>query len=179
MPGLNPGQVVEATKLEYGLDMPRILLKEKGAFGQADTSGAWLSSACAVAGDKTEEGEDDIKLSCPLCLGRHMCYNRRDKRSLSHEVNSFPGLVQTAHHTMGADHAQSHYLNRKKGDVEGRASYWSEVIRRVPSSEISGEEDQVSLCEQLDALSPFNPLSEMHQKKKKENLWTDLIISTP
>ncbi|MBA0698575.1 hypothetical protein Goari_000282, partial [Gossypium aridum] len=27
-----------------------------------------------TAGDKLEEGEDDIKSSCPLCLGRHMCY---------------------------------------------------------------------------------------------------------
>ena len=42
-----------------------------------------------------------------------------------------------------------------------------------------GEEDQVGPCEQLDALSPFNPLSEMRQKKRKENPWTDPIISTP
>ncbi|PPD78678.1 hypothetical protein GOBAR_DD24382 [Gossypium barbadense] len=27
-----------------------------------------------TTGDKLEEGEDDIKSSCPLCLGRHMCY---------------------------------------------------------------------------------------------------------
>lgn len=38
---------------------------------------------------------------------------------------------------------------------------------RVPSSGIPGEEDQVGPCEQLDALSPFNPLSEMRQKEKK------------
>ncbi|KAF3679965.1 hypothetical protein FXO37_03585 [Capsicum annuum] len=48
---------------------------------------------------------------------------------------------------------------------------------RVPSSEISGEEDQVSPCEQLDALSLVNPLNEMHKKKRKENPWTDPIIS--
>ncbi len=30
---------------------------------------------------------------------------------------------------------------------------------RVPSSGIPGEEDQVAPCEQLDALSPFNPLA--------------------
>ncbi|CAL2259359.1 unnamed protein product [Prunus armeniaca] len=30
---------------------------------------------------------------------------------------------------------------------------------RVPSSGIPREEDQVGPCEQLDALSPFNPLS--------------------
>ncbi|KAH0739290.1 hypothetical protein KY290_037995 [Solanum tuberosum] len=66
----------------------------------------------------------------------------------------------------------------------GRCDYGSSMDRtwtvvgvggspRVPSSEISGEEDQVGPCEQLDALSPFNPLSEMRQKKRKENPWTD------
>ncbi|CAN6453968.1 unnamed protein product [Victoria cruziana] len=39
--------------------------------------------------------------------------------------------------------------------------------RRVTSSGIPGEEDQVGPCEQLDALSPFNPLSEMWQKEEK------------
>ncbi|KAF1876916.1 hypothetical protein Lal_00033841 [Lupinus albus] len=43
-------------------------------------------------------------------------------------VNSFPGLVHTARHTMGAGHARSRYLNRKEGDAEGRASDWSEAI---------------------------------------------------
>nr|VDD60622.1 unnamed protein product [Brassica oleracea] len=27
------------------------------------------------AGEKLEEGEDDVKSSCPLCSGRHTCYN--------------------------------------------------------------------------------------------------------
>ncbi|KAK3019581.1 hypothetical protein RJ639_003648, partial [Escallonia herrerae] len=49
----------------------------------ADTGGAWLSSARATAGDKPEEGEDDVKLSCPLCPERHTCYNGRDKGSRS------------------------------------------------------------------------------------------------
>jgi len=40
---------------------------------------------------------------------------------------------------------------------------------RVPSSEIPGEEDQVGPCEQLDALSPFNPLIEMWKKGRKIN----------
>ncbi|KAB2635613.1 hypothetical protein D8674_026147 [Pyrus ussuriensis x Pyrus communis] len=38
---------------------------------------------------------------------------------------------------------------------------------RVPSSQIPGEEDQVGPCEQLDALSSFNPLSEMRQNEEK------------
>ncbi|GKB12847.1 reverse transcriptase domain-containing protein, partial [Tanacetum coccineum] len=38
---------------------------------------------------------------------------------------------------------------------------------RVPLLGIPGEEDQVGPCEQLDALSPFNPLSEIRQKESK------------
>ena len=68
------------------------------------TGGAWLSSARAVrcrlkchnernpylqlltghaedsgetAGDKSEEGGDDVKSSCPLCPGLHTYYNGR------------------------------------------------------------------------------------------------------
>jgi len=48
---------------------------------------------------------------------------------------------------------------------------------RVPPSGIPGEEDQVGPCEQLDALSPFNPLAKCG--KRKENPWTDPIVSTP
>ena len=48
---------------------------------------------------------------------------------------------------------------------------------RVPSSGIPGEEDQVAPCEQLDALSPFNPLAKCG--KRKDNPWTDPIVSTP
>ncbi|XLT05919.1 hypothetical protein HN51_044668 [Arachis hypogaea] len=33
-----------------------------------------------------EEGEDDVKSSCPLCPGRHTCYNGWDKGSRSREV---------------------------------------------------------------------------------------------
>ncbi|KAG6735402.1 hypothetical protein POTOM_062047 (chloroplast) [Populus tomentosa] len=39
-----------------------------------------------TAGDKPEEGEDDVKSSCPLCPGRHTCYNGRDKGSRSREA---------------------------------------------------------------------------------------------
>ncbi|CAN6453906.1 unnamed protein product [Victoria cruziana] len=38
---------------------------------------------------------------------------------------------------------------------------------RVTLSGLLGEEDQVGPCEQLDALSPFNPLSKMWQKEGK------------
>ena len=90
--------------------------------------------------DNTEEGGDDVKSSCPLCLGLHTCYNGwyremqyREvelnlKTSLSSDcrlklaymklellviadqhaaVNTFPGLVHTARHTMGAGNTRS------------------------------------------------------------------------
>ncbi|CAM6042422.1 unnamed protein product [Sphagnum compactum] len=68
-----------------GLDMPRIFLKEKSALVKWCTGGAWLSSARATAGDKPEEGEDDVKSACPLRPGRHTCYNGRDKGSRPRE----------------------------------------------------------------------------------------------
>ena len=87
-----------------------------------------------TAGDKPEEGRDDVKSSWPLRAGLHTCYNGADrgkrvcegeripKRRLSSDcslqlesmkleslvianqqvaVNTFPGLVHTARHTMG------------------------------------------------------------------------------
>ena len=45
-------------------------------------------------------------------------------------VNSFPGLVHTARHTMEAGHARSSYPNFRGGDSEGRAGDWGEVVTR-------------------------------------------------
>src|SRR5262252_4859853 len=136
---------------------------ETGSFSSAGvhTGAAWLSSARVVrcwvksrnernphlqlptgraghsgetAGDKPEEGGDDVKSSWPLRAGLHTCYNGGDrgmrrrkpwqisKSRLSSDwglqrdpmkleslviadqhaaVNTFPGLVHTARHTMG------------------------------------------------------------------------------
>ena len=90
--------------------------------------------------DNTEEGGDDVKSSCPLCVGLHTCYNGwyremqyREvepnlKTSLSSDcrlklaymklellvianqnvaVNTFPGLVHTARHTMRVGNTRS------------------------------------------------------------------------
>ena len=45
-------------------------------------------------------------------------------------VNTFPGLVHTARHTMGVSNARSQWPNRKEGAVEGEASDWGEVVTR-------------------------------------------------
>ena len=39
-----------------------------------------------TAGDKPEEGGDDVKSAWPLCLGLHTCYNGRYKPSRYREV---------------------------------------------------------------------------------------------
>ena len=139
-------------------------------FGRSETGGAWLSSARVVrcwvksrnernpyyqlpagyagdsgetAGDNSEEGGDDVKSSCPLCLGLHTCYNgcnkgkrQRMKSELlviadqNAAVNTFPGLVHTARHTMGVGSARSQYPNRKGGAAEGKINDWGEVVTR-------------------------------------------------
>ena len=43
-----------------------------------------------TAGDKPEEGGDDVKSSWPLRLGLHTCYNGEYKGSLSREVELIP-----------------------------------------------------------------------------------------
>ena len=79
------------------------------------TGVAWLSSARAVrcwvksrnernpysllplrrvseetAGDKPEEGGDDVKSSWPLCPGRHTCYNGGYRGQQDREVEPIP-----------------------------------------------------------------------------------------
>ena len=39
-----------------------------------------------TAGDKPEEGGDDVKSSCPLCPGLHACYNGKYNESQYREV---------------------------------------------------------------------------------------------
>ena len=151
--------------------------REIGSFSSAgwNTGAAWLSSARVVrcwvksrnernprlqlpsgqaghsggtAGDKPEEGGDDVKSSWPLRAGLHTCYNGGDsgsrrgnpepipKSRLSSDctlqlecmkseslviadqhaaVNTFPGLVHTARHTMGVGFTRRRRLNWQQG----------------------------------------------------------------
>ena len=113
-----------------------------GHVGLSPATSATLAISCqhlvghssGTAGDKPEEGGDDVKSSWPLRAGLHTCYNGGDngqpfreeelipKSRLSSDcslqlesmkseslviadqraaVNTFPGLVHTARHTMG------------------------------------------------------------------------------
>ena len=116
-----------------------------------------------TAGDKPEEGGDDVKSSWPLRVGLHTCYNGGDsgqpprerelipKSRLSSDcplqlegmkleslviadqhaaVNTFPGLVHTARHTMGVGSTRRRCANRKEAGDHGRVSDWGEVVTR-------------------------------------------------
>src|ERR1051325_9352101 len=116
-----------------------------------------------TAGDKPEEGGDDVKSSWPLWAGLHTCYNGGDRGQLDREVmlipkshlssdctlqlgcmkleslviadqhaavNTFPGLVHTARHTMGVGSTRSRCANRKEAADHGRVSDWGEVVTR-------------------------------------------------
>ena len=106
-----------------------------------------------TAGDKPEEGGDDVKSSWPLRAGLHTCYNGGDsgqrrgdpepipKSRLSSDcslqlesmkleslviadqhaaVNTFPGLVHTARHTMGVGSTRSRCANLARGGSRPR-----------------------------------------------------------
>ena len=45
-------------------------------------------------------------------------------------VNTFPGLVHTARHTMGVGSTLSRCANRKEAAYHGRVSDWGEVVTR-------------------------------------------------
>ena len=45
-------------------------------------------------------------------------------------VNTFPGLVHTARHTMGVGSTRSRYANRKEAADHGKVSDWGEVVTR-------------------------------------------------
>ena len=45
-------------------------------------------------------------------------------------VNTFPGLVHTARHTMGVNCSRSHRANRKGAGAQGVIGNWGEVVTR-------------------------------------------------
>ena len=99
---------------------------------------------------------DDVKSSWPLRVGLHTCYNGSDnglipKSCLSSDcslqlesmkleslviadqhaaVNTFPGLVHTARHTMGVGFTRRRCANRKEAVDHGKVSDWGEVVTR-------------------------------------------------
>ncbi len=99
---------------------------------------------------------DDVKSSWPLRVGLHTCYNGIyrgliPKRCLSSDrglqldpvkseslviaeqhaaVNTFPGLVHTARHTMGVGFTRRRCANLREAAGHGKLSDWGEVVTR-------------------------------------------------
>src|SRR5438105_10226029 len=51
---------------------------------------SYVGDSWETAGDKSEEGGDDVKSSCPLCLGLHTCYIGRYKGLQTREGERIP-----------------------------------------------------------------------------------------
>ena len=45
-------------------------------------------------------------------------------------VNTFPGLVHTARHTMGVGFTRNRWVNFRETAVHGKVSDWGEVVTR-------------------------------------------------
>ncbi len=56
-----------------------------------------------TAGDKPEEGGDDVKSSWPLCLGLHTCYNGSYKGSRTREGEPIPKTVLSSDWSLQLD----------------------------------------------------------------------------
>ena len=65
-------------------------MKTVSLLGEVIPKDSTIGNPKQTIGDKSEEGEDDIKSSCPLCPGRYMCYNGQDKGLQSHEGELTP-----------------------------------------------------------------------------------------
>ena len=69
-------------------------------------------------GKQPREGKACTKLESLVIADQHAA------------VNTFPGLVHTARHTMGVRNTRSQWPNCKEGAAEGGADNWGEVVTR-------------------------------------------------
>ena len=80
-------------------------------------------------GDPEQTPKNDLSSDCRLqlaCMKSELLVIADQHAA----VNTFPGLVHTARHTMRAGNTRSRYPNRKEGAAEGRIGDWGEVVTR-------------------------------------------------
>jgi hypothetical protein len=157
-PGASPGFLREAVTGAAWLSSARVVRcwvksrNERHPYLQLPAG--WAGHSEGTAGDKAEEGGDDVKSSWPFWAGLHTCYNggesgqrssaveRTPKSRLSSDrrlqlacvkveslviadqhaaVNTFPGLVHTARHTMGVGSTLSRRANPAMGGRRPRS----------------------------------------------------------
>ena len=83
--------------------------------------------------EQTREGEQNFKNGLSSDCRLQLACMKLELLVIADQhaaVNTFPGLVHTARHTMGVGSAQSRYPNRKEGAVEGETNDWGEVVTR-------------------------------------------------
>ena len=78
----------------------------------------WSQSQKAVLSSDWSLQLDSMKLESLVIADQHAA------------VNTFPGLVHTARHTMGVGFTRRRSANRKEADDHGRVSDWGEVVTR-------------------------------------------------
>ncbi len=108
--------------------------------GGDDVKSSWPLRAglhtCYNGGD-SEQRDGDVELifknhlssDCTLQLGcmKLVSLVIADQHAA---VNTFPGLVHTARHTMGVGSTRRRCANRKEAGDHGRVSDWGEVVTR-------------------------------------------------
>jgi hypothetical protein len=108
--------------------------------GGDDVKSSWPLRAglhtCYNGGDRgmllrkeTPIPKSRLSSDCPLQLGGMKLESLviADQHAA---VNTFPGLVHTARHTMGVGSTRRRCANRKEAAGHGRVSDWGEVVTR-------------------------------------------------
>ena len=81
------------------------------------------------SGDTEQIPKNGLSSDCRLQLA----YMKSELLVIANQhvaVNTFPGLVHTARHTMRVGNTRSQYPNRKEGAAEGGVDDWGEVVTR-------------------------------------------------
>lgn len=84
-------------------------------------------------GSKPARGSKAHKMCLSSDCRLQLAYMKPESLVIANQnvaVNTFPGLVHTARHTMGAGNARSQWPNRKEGAAEGGIGDWGEVVTR-------------------------------------------------
>ena len=83
--------------------------------------------------EQTREGEQNLKNGLSSDCRLQLACMKLELLVIADQhaaVNTFPGLVHTARHTMGVCNTRSLLPNRKEGAAEGGISDWGEVVTR-------------------------------------------------
>ena len=95
-----------------------------------------------TAGVNSEEGGDDVKSSCPLCLGLHACYNGRYRGLRNRKVERIPkSRSQFGLGSATRPHEVGVASNRRSATLRGirsRALYTPPVTSRKSATPEAG-----------------------------------------